>query len=189
MHDRVFQLLGLFMLIRLPTVFKIGRLTAQLRREHLQTTSPDSQTMPPLTAMEIARRVKQSFRARMGNKAAAQLTLNVYENLNAQARLACDNWTRAVHVLSFLLAITFALALAVRTYPSLARLALAGANRPTRVAMVNEVASADGPAAVTAPATSPTSRGARLARPNLPNDLTVLANFPGAARAAFDDCA
>jgi Zn-dependent protease len=82
--DRILGMLGLVMLLSLPTSYKLARITRDLRRSELQPVSADDQTIPAATAEAIIARIKEAFPAKLPTKQAAQHTLQVFETLNAR---------------------------------------------------------------------------------------------------------
>jgi len=91
--DRILVGLGIFMVIGLPTAFRLGRLTHRLRPQ-LAAFSTDSQTIPNETAVTILDHIDKDFPA-ASTKLRAQLALNVFESLNSPAAggLVGDNFT------------------------------------------------------------------------------------------------
>jgi Zn-dependent protease len=81
--DNVLLGVAIAMSISLPAMYKVAKITSALRRSSLSLRSDDGQTLPPAAAEIIVERIKSAFPAKLSNKAAAQYTLQVFENLNA----------------------------------------------------------------------------------------------------------
>jgi Zn-dependent protease len=83
--DNVLIAVAVVMGISLPAMYKLARITNELRKAHVPPGSDDGQTLPQATADVIVGKIKSVFSAKLGNKAAAQYTLQIFENLNARA--------------------------------------------------------------------------------------------------------
>lgn len=76
--------LGGAMLFALPMEYRRAQMVARLRREGFAGRSPDSQTIPESSARRIIAEIDESFPKRMSTKAAARMTMQTFESLNAR---------------------------------------------------------------------------------------------------------
>ncbi|HLA84004.1 MAG TPA: site-2 protease family protein [Thermoguttaceae bacterium] len=81
---RFLAVIGVFMLIGLPTVYRVGKVVQRLRERGFDANSPDSQTIPPETARAIYDGLCEAMPSQMSTKTSAQLTLQSFELLNAK---------------------------------------------------------------------------------------------------------
>jgi Zn-dependent protease len=70
--------------LALPAMYKLARITNELRKSQLPASSDDGQTLPHTAADVIIGKIKAVFPAKLANKVAAQYTLQIFENLNAR---------------------------------------------------------------------------------------------------------
>ena len=82
--DNVLVAVAVAMSVSLPAMYKVAKITSDLRTSSLALTSDDGQTLPPAAAEVIVDRIKSAFPAKLTNRAAAQYTLQVFENINAR---------------------------------------------------------------------------------------------------------
>jgi Zn-dependent protease len=122
-RDPFLPLLGLFMLFSLPAAYRIARISDTLRSSGLPAASADGQTVPPVTAQAILDQIQRAFPSTLTNRARAQLTLNIFENLNAHPPgLAATLGLAAFHGLSLLAALICAVVLVVAQHANLGNL-------------------------------------------------------------------
>jgi len=83
---KVLPYLAIPMAIALPIVFKLGKVTDDMRRQPLPPPLPGEDRIPVPTAQAIIKTIRESFPAKitLSNKVLAQHTLNVFERLNAK---------------------------------------------------------------------------------------------------------
>jgi Zn-dependent protease len=81
--DSMLAGIAVAMSLSLPAMYKVAKITSSLRRSPIPLRSDDGHTLPPAAAEIIVERIKSAFPAKLTNKAAAQYTLQVFENLNA----------------------------------------------------------------------------------------------------------
>ncbi|MDB6122835.1 MAG: hypothetical protein JWQ71_1828 [Pedosphaera sp.] len=110
LQTKALMYVGIATLVALPVTYKLARIAADLKTRDISPASTDDQTIPPATADLIIGEVKKAFPKGVTNKALAQHTLNIFENLNARP----PNWLATiaflfVHGGSVLLAIIFAM--------------------------------------------------------------------------------
>ena len=82
--DNILIGVAVAMSISLPAMYKVAKITSELRKSPLALTSDDGQTLPQAAADAIIDRIKAAFPAKLTNRAAAQYTLQVFENVNAR---------------------------------------------------------------------------------------------------------
>jgi len=82
--DRILFFFALFMLMGLPTAFRMVRVVESLRSRGLAAASPDAQSIPPETASTIVDEVRRSFPQSLTNKTMAQIAIQAFEALNAR---------------------------------------------------------------------------------------------------------
>jgi Zn-dependent protease len=82
--DRILLYVAIGMGASLPATYKLSRITSALRRERLPASSNDGRTVPQATADAIIGKLKVAFPKKLSDKAAAQFTLQIFENLNAR---------------------------------------------------------------------------------------------------------
>ena len=84
--SRVFLYMGIAMGAALPITFKLAKVKEDLSKLDLPQPGPNEDNIPLPTADAIVRSVKAAFgpKLRVTNKALAQHSLNVFENLNAR---------------------------------------------------------------------------------------------------------
>ena len=80
---KVLVVLGVLMLLGLPTTYRVGKVVRRLRRCDLDATSPDGHTIPLETARLIHDELQQVLPFHPNAKTSAQLTLQSFELLNA----------------------------------------------------------------------------------------------------------
>lgn len=103
--DHILTFLGVAMALGLPLAFKTSRIVANLRHAGWSPRSEDDQSIPHAAASQIIARVKSEFPQGMNDKQIAQISLNVFESLNASP----PGWIPssaflALHATSFLAA-------------------------------------------------------------------------------------
>ncbi len=108
--SKITMYLAIPMLISLPVSYRTAKLAAELRRKALPPIPDDTQTVPPETASTIIGEVKRAFPTQKNNKTLAQLSLNVFELLNARP----PHWAATLgllflHGASLALAVVFGL--------------------------------------------------------------------------------
>jgi Zn-dependent protease len=131
--DRILGMLGLVMMVSLPTAYKLARITRDLRRSELQPISPDHQSIPAATAEAIIARIKEAFPAKLPTKVAAQHTLQVFETLNARPPGALASLgIGLVHGTGLIVAIVFAGLFLLGLRTNLGTLMLSAATLPER---------------------------------------------------------
>ena len=72
------------MVISLPIMFKLAKVTDRLRYEDLPQPLPEEDRIPTETAKVIISAIKPALPKSTSNKALAQYTINVFETLNAE---------------------------------------------------------------------------------------------------------
>jgi Zn-dependent protease len=82
-QDWIFSLIGMCMLIGLPTAGRLAHMAVQLRNRGLAAGSPDDESIPTETALAIIDEIKRVFPRGLTSKSIAQHTLHVYETLNS----------------------------------------------------------------------------------------------------------
>lgn len=107
-------IIGLVMLISLPTAYRVAQVVRQFRLHGLEAISPDAQTVPEATARVIIHELRHALPANTDAKTRARLTLQVFESLNASP----PDWLASLTLLglqlgSFLMAIVFGVVLFV----------------------------------------------------------------------------
>jgi Zn-dependent protease len=128
LNDVVLKVLGFAMLASLPMATKLARITGELRRAELAGATSQDDAIPPATAAAIADRVAGAFTKRVSTKQLAQLSLNVFEALNARPpRLLASLSLGAVQLFGLVGAAVFTMAMAVGQGGGLAGLASAAA--------------------------------------------------------------
>ncbi|HEX9187322.1 MAG TPA: site-2 protease family protein, partial [Vicinamibacteria bacterium] len=109
--DVALKVLGLLMLLGMPVAYKLARITGELRRAEMAPLSSDNDTIPPATSAAIADRVARAFPKRHNVRQLAQLSLTVFEALNARPpRLLASLGLAAVQLVGLLGAFVFAIA-------------------------------------------------------------------------------
>ena len=82
--DRILPILGIFMLMGVPTVWRMGRIVKRLRPQ-LPAVSADEQSIPPETARAIIHEVRNDYpQTGLNTKTIAVATLQIFESLNAR---------------------------------------------------------------------------------------------------------
>ena len=83
---KLLPLLAIPMALSLPLVFKLGKVTDDLRRRPLPPPLPGEDRIPASTAQAIVQAVREALPAKpaMTNKMLAQHTVSVFERLNAK---------------------------------------------------------------------------------------------------------
>jgi membrane-associated protease RseP (regulator of RpoE activity) len=145
--DKVLLFFGIFMLAGVPVAYRQARIVTELRAANVPTASADAQTIPTVVADAILDRVKVAFPQRQTPRLLAQLTLNVFQTLNARP----PGWLSTLSILA--VQVVF-LVLAVVVLG----LAAAGQNRATPTAAPAVVAGCAEPVA------DPWNLGARRGR-------------------------
>jgi Zn-dependent protease len=157
--DKVLLFLGIFIFVGVPFAYRQARIVTELRAAKVPTASADAQTIPTATADAILDRVKVAFPQRQTPRMLAQLTLNVFQTLNARP-------PGGLATLAFLAVQVAFLVLALVVLG----LAAVGQNRATPEAPATAAVAA---AAVVAghgePAADPWNSGARRGRLELPH--------------------
>jgi len=114
LNDVALKVLGFAMLASLPMASKLARITGELRRANLARASSQDDSIPPATAAAIADRVASAFTKRVNTKQLAQLSLNVFEALNAQPpRLLAALSLGAVQLFGLVASAVFTVAMVV----------------------------------------------------------------------------
>jgi len=80
----VLAMLGVFMSFGVPAVYRMARITDELRDSGLPAGSADGQTIPTETADIIIDRIESAFPKGLNHKMKAQFTLQIFESLNAR---------------------------------------------------------------------------------------------------------
>jgi Zn-dependent protease len=111
---RFLMFIGILMLIGLPTSYRMARIVAHLRRRGLSTESPDGRAVPMETARVVIDEIKSAFTAGLDNRRTAQLTVQVFESLNARP----PGWLATiglsgVHAAALLAAVVFTMLLII----------------------------------------------------------------------------
>ena len=75
---------GVFMSFGLPAIYRMARITDELRDSGLPAGSADGQTVPIETADVIIDRIEAAFPKGLNHKMKAQFTLQIFESLNAR---------------------------------------------------------------------------------------------------------
>ncbi len=113
-NDVALKVLGFVMLVSLPMSVKVARIAGELRRAELPPASPVDDSIPPATSAAIADRVAAAFTQRVNTPQLAQLSLTVFEALNARPpRLLASLSLAAVQLFGLLGAAVFTIAMAV----------------------------------------------------------------------------
>ncbi len=83
---KMLKYVAIAMALALPIVFKLGKVTDEVRRQPLPPPLPGDDRIPVPTAQAIVKALRAAFppKATPGNKMLAQHTLTVFERLNAQ---------------------------------------------------------------------------------------------------------
>lgn len=112
LDDRLLLFLAVFMLLGLRWTYRRGKIAHTLLRSGFQAASPDDQTIPRDTALEIVGEVRKSFPLGLSTKQAASLSLQVFERLNSRPPSVLASLAlAAVYVTSFLSAVVFVAAI------------------------------------------------------------------------------
>lgn len=82
--DGILIAVAAVMALSLPSMYKLARITSELRAAKLPAGSDDGQTLPQATADVIVGKIKATFPAKLANKVAATYALQIFENLNAR---------------------------------------------------------------------------------------------------------
>jgi Zn-dependent protease len=77
-------IVGVFMLLGLPSIYRIARIAAHLRESGMPTISPDGKTIPTRTADEIIDQVQAAFPSALTDNLKARFALQVFENINSR---------------------------------------------------------------------------------------------------------
>jgi hypothetical protein len=80
--ERIFTVLGIFILLTLPVSLRLSRVANELRAAGVPSASPDNQSIPPQTAVAIVKKLREKSTRGLNNKIIAQQTLQVFEMLN-----------------------------------------------------------------------------------------------------------
>jgi len=83
-HDRMLMGLGIFMLVGIRWAYQKGKIASDLQKSGFAAVSTDDQTIPQDIAVEIIQRVRAAFPKGLTTKQTANLTLQVFETLNAR---------------------------------------------------------------------------------------------------------
>lgn len=107
-QTKILPYLAIPMLIALPVSYQTARVAAAMRRRNLPPVPDDVQTIPADTANTIVTEIKAAFPKQQNTKTLAQLSLNVFELLNARP----PHWAATlgilfVHGASLVLAVVF----------------------------------------------------------------------------------
>lgn len=108
LDDRVLMALGIFMLLGIQANWRTGKVTHEVKQSQLPTVPPDSETIPTDTADRIIGGLKTAFPKGANAKTIAQMTLGIFESLNARP----PGWFASalllgVHIGSLALAVVF----------------------------------------------------------------------------------
>ena len=82
--DWVLAFVAIPLAISLPLAYRTARIADKLRSAGWTPQSSDDHTIPPVAAQSIIGEVRASFPSGLTNKNAAQITLNIFESLNAR---------------------------------------------------------------------------------------------------------
>ncbi len=77
-------IIGSFMLLGIPTSYRVAKIVGVLRGHHLTSSSDDDQSIPVEAAERILDELVVAFPTGLPNKHMAQFTVNVFEALNAR---------------------------------------------------------------------------------------------------------
>ena len=83
-QDRILMGLGIAMLVGIRWVYQKGKIARDLTKSGFAAVSTDDQTIPQDVALEIIRRVRAASPRGLTPKQTANLTLQVFETLNAR---------------------------------------------------------------------------------------------------------
>ncbi len=94
-HMQFMPYLAIAMGVALPVVFKLGKVTEELRQQNLPQPLPDDDHIPTATAQAIITAVKAALPKVTGAKMIATHSLSVFETLNARP----PNWLATLALL------------------------------------------------------------------------------------------
>lgn len=77
-------IIGIMMLVGLPTAYRVARVVYRLRKSGFDAHSPDACTVPVETARVLHHELRKVLPANTAVRTTAQLTLNAFELLNAK---------------------------------------------------------------------------------------------------------
>jgi hypothetical protein len=98
-YGRFWVYLGILALIGLPASYRASSAAARLKKSGIPTTSPDSQTIPPGTALTIIGELRRTPPTSRSVKLLAKETLTVFQKLNATPPgAAASAWLLAVYL-------------------------------------------------------------------------------------------
>lgn len=128
---RVMIGVAVMMFMSLPVTYRIAKITDRLRKQGGVVISPDAKSVPIDVADKIITELRTGSVQNTNNKQLAQLTLQVFEGVNATP----PNWLAslfflAVHFGTFCLAAVFALVIAIGQQADLGDFVLAAAMKP-----------------------------------------------------------
>jgi Zn-dependent protease len=109
-HDWVLLIIGGFMLLSVPALYRLTRISTELRRQGIAQAPPADQFIPTEIAQAIIGRIKSAFGARpLSNKLIAQHCLTIYETIATRPPGAAATVGFALlHGISLVLAIALA---------------------------------------------------------------------------------
>jgi Zn-dependent protease len=81
---RWLPLIGVSMLIGLPTTYRLGSVVRRLRKQGFDASSHDARTIPLETARRIHDELRQALPGNANARTTAKLTLGAFESLNAR---------------------------------------------------------------------------------------------------------
>lgn len=170
--DRIIGIIGVFVAVGLPTVYKAAKITARHRRQAVSVAAPGAAAIPDECVIEIMGEVRREFRKGLPLKAQAEMVTNIFSTLNAKP----PGWLVSC-LFVFVLFASFSVATVAASLMYVAKqghlgnfgnLFNASMNRPQMTYTVGTVRNWRGPAC---PAERPAT------------NFTVAANFATAAKA------
>lgn len=109
---------AVFMLIALPVIWRLARVSHRLKQEGLAADSSDANTIPQPTALTILAEVRPVLPAQTSPRALAQHVANVFETLNAHPPSVLASLVLlSLHAGSFLLALVMTIVIAIAQHP------------------------------------------------------------------------
>ncbi|MFL5338948.1 MAG: site-2 protease family protein, partial [Gemmataceae bacterium] len=113
-EDKVLYVLPGLMLLGLPSTWRIARTAHRLRAEHTPAMSPDSQSIPPESALRILHALRGGVPRKFQANLMAKLVAQVFEMLNARPPGAVASLALlGVQTASFVAAVVFAVVFTV----------------------------------------------------------------------------
>lgn len=142
-------IVGVAMLMGLPAAYRVARVARSLRLKGLDATSDDSQSVPLPVAKVIVREIRRVFPARTDAKTTAQLSLSVFESLNARPPgVLASLGFLGLHGGAFVVALVVGVALLFAQHMNRDRLMMLGAiGEPKHVLDSGPMLTWDGPEA------------------------------------------